>query len=328
MTIAERPLDGAKQREAEAPAAPRSPRGRSQNVVAEIAERRRADVREEMARLTLDDHLAAAAATPPPRDLLTRLASPGLHLIAEIKRSSPSAGEIAGPGDDIVARARAYEAGGAAAISVLCEPHWFGGSVDDLRAVRAAVSVPVLAKEFVVEDIQLPHLRAAGADLVLLLAVLHPAKRLARLVDRALEIGLEPLVEAHDERELARALATNARLIGINNRDLRTLGGRHRPRDPAAGARPRRSTRRRRVRRPRSGHGRRLARGGVRRRAGRRGAGQSRRPAGCGRGVRRRGSPAHRSREPRGDRPREDLRHHRRRGSPRRGSLPVPTRSG
>ncbi len=196
---------------------------RRRNVVAEIAERRRADVRAEMARLSLDDHLAAAEATPPPRDLVGRLAAPGLHLIAEIKRSSPSAGEIATAGDDIVARARAYEAGGAAAISVLCEPHWFGGSVDDLRAVRAAVSVPVLAKEFVVEPIQLPHLRAAGADAVLLLAVLHPAKRLAQLVDRALEIGLEPLVEAHDEAELERALATNARVIGINNRDLRTL---------------------------------------------------------------------------------------------------------
>ena len=223
MTIAERPdLERLPPPDEGGPAEPPGS-GRSRNVAAEIAERRRADVREEMARLSLDDHLAAAAATPPPRDLLTRLASPGLHLIAEIKRSSPSAGEIARPDEDIVARARAYEAGGAAAISVLCEPHWFGGSVDDLRAVRAAVGIPVLAKEFVVEDIQLPHLRAAGADLVLLLAVLHPAKRLARLVDRALEIGLEPLVEAHDEAELKRALATNARIIGINNRDLRTL---------------------------------------------------------------------------------------------------------
>ena len=197
--------------------------GRRRNVVAEIAERRRADIREEMARLTIDDHLALAAATPPPRPVLDRLAAPGLHLIAEIKRSSPSAGQIAGPDEDIVARARAFEAGGAAAVSVLCEPHWFGGSVDDLRAVRAAVSIPVLAKEFVIEPIQLPHLRAAGADLVLLLAVLHPAKRLASFVDRALEIGLEPLVEAHDERQIERALATSARLIGINNRDLRTL---------------------------------------------------------------------------------------------------------
>jgi indole-3-glycerol phosphate synthase/phosphoribosylanthranilate isomerase len=196
---------------------------RRRNIVAEIAERRRADVREEMAALSLDDHLAAAEATPAPRDLVGRLAAPGLHLIAEIKRSSPSAGAIAAPDDDIVARARAYEAGGATAISVLCEPHWFGGSVADLRVIRANVSVPVLAKEFVVEEIQLPHLRAAGADAVLLLAILHPAKRLGRLVDRALEIGLEPLVEVHEQRELERALATNARIIGINNRDLRTL---------------------------------------------------------------------------------------------------------
>jgi tryptophan synthase beta subunit len=208
---------------AEDVADPEARGSRRRNVVAEIAERRRADVREEMARLSLDDHLAAAAATPPARDLVGRLATPGLHLIAEIKRSSPSAGAIAGPDEDVVARARAYEAGGATAISVLCEPHWFGGSVEDLRVIRAAVSVPVLAKEFVVEEIQLPHLRAAGADAVLLLAVLHPAKRLARLVDRALEIGLEPLVEAHDERELERALGTAARVIGINNRDLRTL---------------------------------------------------------------------------------------------------------
>jgi tryptophan synthase beta subunit len=221
MTILERPTGAGAAADVAAAAAGRRPR--RQNVVLEIAERRRIDVREEMARFSLDDHLARAAETPAPRPIVDRLASPGLHVIAEIKRSSPSAGAIASKGDDIVARARAYEAGGAAAISVLCEPHWFGGSVDDLRAVRAAVSIPVLAKEFVVEPIQLPHLRAAGADLVLLLAVLHPAKRLARLVERALDIGLEPLVEAHDERELERALGTTARLIALNNRDLRTL---------------------------------------------------------------------------------------------------------
>ena len=216
MTILERPG----QADESAAAAPTR---RKPNVVAEIAERRRADIRDEMARLTLDDHLAIAAGTRPPRPILDPLAAPGLHVIAEIKRRSPSAGNIADRDEDIVARARAYESGGAVAISVLCEPHWFGGSIDDLRAVRAAVSIPVLAKEFVVEPIQLPHLRAAGADLVLLLAVLHPAKRLARLVERAIEIGLEPLVEAHDEKELGRALASGARLIGLNNRDLRTL---------------------------------------------------------------------------------------------------------
>ncbi len=218
MTVLEPPPADTGAREIEA-----APGSRRRNVVREIADRRRIDIREEMGRLGLDQHLAIAMATPPPRPIVDRLAAPGLHVIAEIKRSSPSAGAIAEADEDIVARARAYEAGGAVAISVLCEPHWFGGSIDDLRAVRAAVSIPVLAKEFVVEPIQLAHLRAAGADLVLLLAVLHPAKRLARLVDRALEIGLEPLVEAHDERELERALATNARLIGLNNRDLRTL---------------------------------------------------------------------------------------------------------
>ena len=193
------------------------------NVVAEIATRRRADILAEVAATDPAVMIDAALASNRPRPIVGRLAGPGLHLIAEIKRSSPSAGRIAGAGEDIVARALAYEAGGAAAISVLCEPHWFGGSVDDLRAVRAAVAVPVLAKDFVVEDIQLPMLRAAGADLVLLLAVLHPAKRLARLVERALEIGLEPLVEAHDAAELDAALSTGARLIGLNNRDLRTL---------------------------------------------------------------------------------------------------------
>ena len=193
------------------------------NIVGEIAARRRVDIAAEVAgtpRRAID---AAAGAASPPRPIFERLAAPGLHLIAEIKRASPSAGRIAGAGEDIVTRARAYEAGGAAAISVLCEPHSFGGSVDDLRAVRAAVAVPVLAKDFVVEEVQLPLLRAAGADLVLLLAVLHPAVRLGRLVRAARDLGLEPLVEVHDERELDRALGTDARLIGLNNRDLRTL---------------------------------------------------------------------------------------------------------
>ncbi len=194
----------------------------SAGVVAEIAARRLAEVGPELDALGRSGLAAAVAAAPAPRPIAETLAGPGLHLIAEVKRRSPSAGAIAA-GDDAVARARAYAAGGAAAISVLCEPHWFGGSVDDLRAVRAAVSVPVLAKEFVVDPRQLDLLRGAGADLVLLLAVLHPGKGLARLVEQARDLGLEPLVEAHDARELDAALATGARLIGVNNRDLRTL---------------------------------------------------------------------------------------------------------
>ena len=197
-----------------------TPRPRATNVVAEIAARRREDLEPVLRSVPSDADLAAA---PAPRSIVERLAAPGLHLIAEIKRSSPSAGRIASTAEDIVARARAYEVGGAAAISVLCEPHWFAGSVDDVRAVRAAVAIPILAKEFVVDVRQLPMLREAGADMVLLLAVLHPKASLGRLVERALSLGLEPLVEAHDERELRTALATDARLIGINNRDLRTL---------------------------------------------------------------------------------------------------------
>jgi tryptophan synthase beta chain/phosphoribosylanthranilate isomerase len=191
-------------------------------VVADIAARRLADVTPELEALGRDGLRKALAIAAEPRPIAETLAGPGLHLLAEVKRRSPSAGDIAA-GDDAVARARAYASGGAAAVSVLCEPHWFGGSVADLRAVRAAVSVPVLAKEFVVDPRQLALLRAAGADLVLLLAVLHPRARLARLVAQARDLGLEPLVEAHDARELEAALATDARLVGVNNRDLRSL---------------------------------------------------------------------------------------------------------
>ena len=192
-------------------------------VAGQIADRRRTDLEAIFAGLDDEDLARRVSMAPQPRPIAERLAAPGLHLIAEIKRASPSAGRIAAAHDDIVQRARAYEAGGATAISVLCEPHWFGGSLEDLARVRAAVSVPVLAKEFVVDPRQLDLLRAAGADLVLLLAVLHPRARLAGLVDRALDLGLEPLVEAHDARELDAALDTRTRLIGLNNRDLRTL---------------------------------------------------------------------------------------------------------
>ncbi|HEU0243350.1 MAG TPA: hypothetical protein VFQ75_05550, partial [Candidatus Limnocylindrales bacterium] len=195
---------------------------RPASVVADIAARRLAEVTPELDALGAPALRAAVAAAPQPRPVVDAFAAPGVHLIAEVKRRSPSAGAIV-EADDAVARARAYAAGGAAAISVLCEPHWFGGSVDDLRAVRAAVPVPVLAKEFVVDPRQLDLLRAAGADLVLLLAVLHPPRRLTRLVAQARDLGMEPLVEAHDARELAAAVGSGARLIGINNRDLRTL---------------------------------------------------------------------------------------------------------
>ena len=193
------------------------------SVLKEIARRRLEDVKIELGDRSLRRVVADSAAGPARREVAGRFARPGLHLIAEIKRSSPSAGSMVDGELDVAERARAYQAGGAAMISVLVEPHWFGGSLDDLRAARAATTLPVLAKEFVVDSRQLPLLRAAGADAVLLLAALHPPKRLGRLVDIAVELGLEPLVEAHSARELEAALTTSARLIGINNRDLRTL---------------------------------------------------------------------------------------------------------
>ena len=193
---------------------------RGQSIVHEIAARRAADLAADITSQRPFTREVDAASSP--RPLLPALARPGLHVIAEVKRRSPSVGELA-VDDDVVARARAYERGGASAISVLCEPHWFNGSLDDLRAVRAAVRVPVLAKDFVVSAQQLALLRDAGADVVLLLAVLHRSRELRALVREALALGLEPFVEAHDARELDRAVASDARLIGINNRDLRTL---------------------------------------------------------------------------------------------------------
>mgnify|MGYP001826591178 CR=1 FL=1 len=196
---------------------------RRSSVLHESAERRAADIAAELGKRSLRELMPEAAGGPTRREVAGRFARAGLHLIAEIKRSSPSAGSMVEGELDVAERARAYQAGGASMISVLVEPHWFGGSIDDLRAARAATTVPVLAKEFVVDERQLPLLRAAGADAVLLLAALHPPKRLAKLVRTALDAGLEPLVEAHTGRELLAALGTDARLIGINNRDLKTL---------------------------------------------------------------------------------------------------------
>ncbi len=204
-------------------ASPARPPAARLGVLGQIAAQRRTDVLAEFGDATFRAMRRDARVAPPAHPFAERLAAPGLHLIAEVKRASPSAGRLAPAGLDIAAQARAYAAGGATAISVLCEGPHFGGSLDDLRVVREAVALPVLAKEFVVDARQLPQLRSAGADAVLLLAALLPAARLARLVRQALDLRLEPLVEAHDERELDRALGTPARVIGLNARDLRTL---------------------------------------------------------------------------------------------------------
>ena len=143
-------------------------------------------------------------------------------MIAEVKRRSPSKGDLADIPDP-AALATAYAAGGAAAISVLTEQRRFGGSLDDLRAVRAAVDVPLLRKDFIVDGYQLLEARAAGADLVLLIVAALADDDLRRLHDQARELGLTVLVEVHDEPETERAVALGAELIGVNARNLKTL---------------------------------------------------------------------------------------------------------
>ena len=143
-------------------------------------------------------------------------------MIAEVKRRSPSKGALADIPDP-AALAAAYAAGGADAISVLTEQRRFGGSLEDLRAVRAAVSTPVLRKDFVVTGYQLLEARAAGADLVLLIVAALDGSLLGELHELARSLGLTVLTEVHDEHEIARALEVGAELVGVNARNLKTL---------------------------------------------------------------------------------------------------------
>jgi indole-3-glycerol phosphate synthase len=145
-----------------------------------------------------------------------------INIIAECKRRSPSRGVLRAD-YDAAAIAASYSAAGAAAISVLTEPTFFDGSLEDLARVREAVATPLLRKDFVVSEYQLAEARAAGADAVLLIAgALAPAE-LARLQARAHDFGLDVLVEVHDGEELSAALAAGAAIVGVNNRNLRTL---------------------------------------------------------------------------------------------------------
>lgn len=187
-------------------------------IVAGVAE----DLQARQAQVPLEQLKERARRMPPALDPMPVLRSPGVSVIAEVKRASPSQGTLA-PIDDPAELARSYAAGGASAISVLTEQRRFGGSLLDLASVRAAVDVPVLRKDFVLSSYQLWEARAMGADLVLLMASVLDQQALECLVDRAQSIGLTPLVEAHTEAEVERSLLAGATLVGINNRDLTTL---------------------------------------------------------------------------------------------------------
>jgi indole-3-glycerol phosphate synthase / phosphoribosylanthranilate isomerase len=185
----------------------------------------RTHLSERMRETPLDLMRERALAAPPPRsfaDALRPTSDGPARLIAEVKRASPSKGLLAERFDP-VARARAYAAGGAAAISVLTEPDFFLGSLDDLSAVRAAVELPVLRKDFLLDPYQVYEARAAGADAVLLICALLDDAALRDLLALARSLGMEALVEAHDADEARRAVAAGADVIGVNSRDLRTF---------------------------------------------------------------------------------------------------------
>jgi indole-3-glycerol phosphate synthase len=168
----------------------------------------------------LEKRLAGA---PPARDFRAALEkSAGVQIIAEVKKASPSAGLLR-PDFDPVAIARIYERHGAAAISVLTDEPFFQGHLSYLSAIRAAIALPVLRKDFLLDRYQLLEARVAGADAVLLIAEILPGDTLARLLRQVHELGMQALVELYDADNLPRVLDSGARLIGVNNRDLRTF---------------------------------------------------------------------------------------------------------
>ena len=192
------------------------------SVLDEIVAGVRVDLATRAARAPYDEVVALAAATPNPRDPMPRFRAPGTSVIAGVKRRSPSKGSLADIPDP-AELAGAYERGGAAAISVLTEQRRFGGSLADLRTVRAAVPTPLLRKDFMVTPYQLHEARAAGADMVLLIVAALDQPLLEQLYAEARGLGLTALVEVHDAEETRRAVDLGADLIGVNARNLKTL---------------------------------------------------------------------------------------------------------
>ncbi|MCA0143520.1 indole-3-glycerol phosphate synthase TrpC [Blastococcus sp. LR1] len=192
------------------------------NVLDEIVAGVREDLAVREAATPLDQVKAAAQAARPALDALAALRAPGVGVIAEVKRRSPSKGDLADIADpaDLAAQ---YAAGGARVISVLTEGRRFGGSHADLAAVRAVVDVPVLCKDFIVSSYQVHEARAYGADVVLLIVAALEQNVLTGLLERVESLGMTALVEVHTEAEADRALDAGASVIGVNARDLTTL---------------------------------------------------------------------------------------------------------
>jgi indole-3-glycerol phosphate synthase len=192
------------------------------SVLEAIVGHKRDEIEARRGRRPLASLRAQAETLPPPRGFRAALRAPGLAVIAEIKRRSPAKGDLRLELDP-AGLARQYEAAGASALSVLTDERYFRGSDDDLLAARAAVSLPVLRKDFTIDRYQVYEARALGADAILLIVRALSDSQLAELGGLAAELGLDALVEVHNAAELERAVASGASLIGVNNRNLDTL---------------------------------------------------------------------------------------------------------
>jgi indole-3-glycerol phosphate synthase len=192
-------------------------------ILDDILDEKKKAVSESRQRFPLPELEQQAAAADPPRGFARALrAGTGMACIAEFKRRSPSKGWIHQSADP-AAVAAVYEAAGAAAMSVLTDTPFFGGEIEDLRRARAAIALPVLRKDFVIDPYQIVEARAAGADAVLLIVAALGDRELGDLLAEAHRLRLDALVETHDSEEVRRALAAGATIIGINHRDLRTF---------------------------------------------------------------------------------------------------------
>ncbi len=193
------------------------------SLLDQIVAQTRREVTAARTRVSAEALRGQLAAAPPPRDFLAALAGgPPIRLIAEVKKASPSRGLLRADfqPDEI---ARIYQRHGAACLSVLTDQPYFQGSLDHLRAVRAAVDLPLLRKDFIIDPYQVLEARAAGADAVLLIAECLDDDLLRRLYEEIVTLGMTPLVELYEPANLPRVLSLGARLVGINNRDLRTF---------------------------------------------------------------------------------------------------------